>query len=313
MPTLSFGSKADLSVRSLSVSGDITLANGTVILKSTSEVAGDVLFGARALGGNSSDSVGVGIDAYVGATSVSLGHGAVSAGSQSIVIGHEAVLGENDNQSIAIGASASAVGGSASGHVLLGTSTAANGALAGCTVIGSFAVSTGSNSVAVGLRASVEGTGVAVGSDATATNSAVAVGEDATTTVPGVCIGRDADLTGAGGIAVGQNANVSQAGGVALGQSAIVSGAADGIAIGNGASATSGGIAIGNGISVTSGGRWGASLRVDGNFAANGKVPVAQAAKIDDPSGGATQDAEARTAINAIIDVLEDTGLAALI
>ncbi len=38
--------------------------------------------------------------------------------------------------------------------------------------------------------------------------------------------------------------------------------------------------------------------------------PAAQPAKINDPSGGATTDAEARTAINAIIDVLEGAGLA---
>ncbi len=36
-----------------------------------------------------------------------------------------------------------------------------------------------------------------------------------------------------------------------------------------------------------------------------------QAVKINDPSGGATQDAEARTAINAIIDALEAFGISA--
>lgn len=36
-----------------------------------------------------------------------------------------------------------------------------------------------------------------------------------------------------------------------------------------------------------------------------------RASKISDPSGGGTQDAEARTAINAIIDALESHGLAA--
>ena len=36
--------------------------------------------------------------------------------------------------------------------------------------------------------------------------------------------------------------------------------------------------------------------------------PTVQPAKINDPSGGATQDAEARTAINAIIDILEGAG-----
>jgi len=42
-----------------------------------------------------------------------------------------------------------------------------------------------------------------------------------------------------------------------------------------------------------------------------GVTPPSQHAKINDPVGGATQDAEARTAINAIIDVLEGLGAAA--
>ncbi len=36
-----------------------------------------------------------------------------------------------------------------------------------------------------------------------------------------------------------------------------------------------------------------------------------QTAKIDDPAGGGTVDAEARTAINAIIDALENVGITA--
>ena len=41
-----------------------------------------------------------------------------------------------------------------------------------------------------------------------------------------------------------------------------------------------------------------------------GTTPAAQQAHIADPSGGLTQDAEARTAINAILDLLEAYGLA---
>lgn len=40
-------------------------------------------------------------------------------------------------------------------------------------------------------------------------------------------------------------------------------------------------------------------------------TPVDQPATIADPSGGATQDAEARTAINALIDRLQELGLIA--
>lgn len=42
-----------------------------------------------------------------------------------------------------------------------------------------------------------------------------------------------------------------------------------------------------------------------------GVTAVTQAAKIADPSGGATQDAEARTAINDLIDAVEGLGFAA--
>lgn len=42
-----------------------------------------------------------------------------------------------------------------------------------------------------------------------------------------------------------------------------------------------------------------------------GTSPTAQQSKISDPSGGVTTDAEARTAINAIIDALETLGITA--
>lgn len=40
-------------------------------------------------------------------------------------------------------------------------------------------------------------------------------------------------------------------------------------------------------------------------------TPTTQQASISDPSGGATQDANARTAINSILDVLDAYGLTA--
>ncbi len=42
-----------------------------------------------------------------------------------------------------------------------------------------------------------------------------------------------------------------------------------------------------------------------------GVTPVNQPATISDPSGGGTQDSEARTAINALIDRLQELGLIA--
>lgn len=52
-------------------------------------------------------------------------------------------------------------------------------------------------------------------------------------------------------------------------------------------------------------------LLVKGKAGFHGEIPVDQSAKIADPVAGATVDAEARTAINAIIDVLEAHGLSA--
>ena len=55
------------------------------------------------------------------------------------------------------------------------------------------------------------------------------------------------------------------------------------------------------------------NLEVDGTITSGGDaVPAGtQVAKINDPAGGATPDAEARTAINAIIDALEAFGISA--
>jgi len=54
------------------------------------------------------------------------------------------------------------------------------------------------------------------------------------------------------------------------------------------------------------------ALNHDGsNVGFYGVAPVAQSAKINDPTGGATVDAEARTAINTVIDALEGIGVTA--
>ena len=53
------------------------------------------------------------------------------------------------------------------------------------------------------------------------------------------------------------------------------------------------------------------ALRVWGNVGFFGATPVAQHAAIADQSGGATVDAESRTAINAILDALQTTGIIA--
>ncbi len=52
-------------------------------------------------------------------------------------------------------------------------------------------------------------------------------------------------------------------------------------------------------------------LRVWGDVGLFGAAPAAQHAAISDPSGGATVDAEARTAIDAILAALRTTGIIA--
>ena len=49
----------------------------------------------------------------------------------------------------------------------------------------------------------------------------------------------------------------------------------------------------------------------DQKLAFFGDTPVDQPATIADPSGGVTQDAEARTAVNTLIDRLQELGLIA--
>ena len=54
------------------------------------------------------------------------------------------------------------------------------------------------------------------------------------------------------------------------------------------------------------------NLSVTGNLTAGGTIDLGDpVANIADPSGGATQDAEARTAIEAILDALDAVGIMA--
>jgi len=67
--------------------------------------------------------------------------------------------------------------------------------------------------------------------------------------------------------------------------------------------------------SVDDGGTSSEAIRMEGDGGTKiglyAETPVVQATKISDPSGGATVDAEARTAIDAIIDALEGIGVSA--
>lgn len=57
----------------------------------------------------------------------------------------------------------------------------------------------------------------------------------------------------------------------------------------------------------------GAGVRLSGNLGFYGTAPIAQPGGVADPAGGATVDAEARTAVTAVITRLENLGLIATV
>ena len=67
-------------------------------------------------------------------------------------------------------------------------------------------------------------------------------------------------------------------------------------------------------LDTTTGVTAGAAIETTAGIGAFGvTAPVSQPAKIADPTGGVTIDAESRTAINAIIDALEGAGISAAV
>lgn len=71
-------------------------------------------------------------------------------------------------------------------------------------------------------------------------------------------------------------------------------------------------VSVGDDISVTDDATVGGDLTVTGALTAGGTIDLGDPVTvIADPTGGATQDAEARTAINAILDALDAVGIMA--
>lgn len=153
---------------------------------------------------------------------------------------------------------------------------------------------------------------------------AVAVGRDAK--ISNVTSGSSADA-----IAIGYNSEIGNSSfpgagceaAIAIGaDSEIIPGSVDAIAIGSRAIGNHvDAIALGHNATTTGdnratigtiGGAADKELQMGKGFAVFGKTPPAsQPAKIADPSGGLTQDTEARAALAAILDVLEQYGLTA--
>lgn len=169
--------------------------------------------------------------------------------------------------------------------------------------LGKHSSSYGHGSRATGISTSAYGhTSSASGTAATSLGAlANATGNNS------LAAGYSALAYGQQGTAIGRSAQV-QAGkteGVAVGYASVV-GHAYGVSIGARAVTTADNrCTIG-----TIGGSWDKELQIGLGFAAwGGTPPSVQPSKISDPSGGTTIDTEARTAINAIIDVLEGAGL----
>lgn len=71
-------------------------------------------------------------------------------------------------------------------------------------------------------------------------------------------------------------------------------------------------VTVGDDLTVSDDATVAGDLTVTGNLTAGGTIDLGDpVALIADPTGGGTQDAEARTAINAILDALDAVGIMA--
>jgi len=260
--------------------------------------------------GAGSERFGAG-SAAAGAGASAFGPGATASGAGSVVVGNASVdalaangiaIGESASVGllaitggIAIGAGSSSVNNDcvAIGE---GSISGASSSLNKCTATGDKSKATNYLSSAYGQGANASGvssTACGAISSANGSNSA--------------CLGRGSAASGANSVALGYQSGVrvSQTNGIALGALSEVT-HYGGMALGRSAVSTAANrCTIG-----TIGGSYNKELQVGLGFAAWGSTPPpAQPSKISDPSGGTTIDAEARTAINSIIDVLEGAGL----
>ncbi len=249
------------------------------------------------------------------------GDGASAGGTDSTAVGKDAS---------AAGFEATALGKSASGSgnfsTALGKSASASQSFS--TAVGRSALAAANRGTAVGDRAAALGAnGTSVGADSDAGFDSVAVGRNAQAVLGGdsTAVGNSSFVGGAGGVALGDTARAELVDGVALGKLADVN-EAGGIALGRTANVAvthTNAVVIGKESQSTAAqrttlGRVGGTaaqlqeLQVSDGFAAFGATPPAsQPAAIVDASGGATVDAEARTAINALLAVMRTNGLIA--
>ncbi len=241
---------------------------------------------------------------------IALGHGADCQGAYSMALGPDSACdGSADQECIAIGRFATVHDPSGSnnlGAIVIGGQARIGNSTPGTGSPGAIAIGKSSYVEVGSTKAIAFGDGASVGATGTGAISfgfGASVGDAASY---GVAIGRSASVAASATdcVAVGRSASAQANSGVALGFGATVGATHTGaMALGSAASTSAANrvtfasaleVEIGQGLGI-----WGAT------------PPASQPAKVSDPSGGTTVDTESRTAINAIIDILEGAGLAA--
>jgi len=211
-----------------------------------------------------------------GPGSVALGGGAEASGNFTIASGADAIAGVSGNsRCTAYGHTSRAAGGQS---VAIGD--ACNASTTRTTTVGSLSSATGVNGTSYGAQAYSR------------TSNCAAFGSQSDSSAAGATgIGVATKTSGINGVSMGFAAQASHDNSACLGYVS-VSTAANRFTVG------------------TIGGSYDKELQIGLGFAAWGSTPPStRPSKINDPSGGTTIDTEARTAINAIIDVLEGAGL----
>lgn len=254
------------------------------------------ILGTISVSGGAADSEQLGLGATAGVEGVALGASA-NAGTRGTAVGRDAASTGANSVAVGEGALATATAAIAIGRNTFATDgnavaigQAANASALNSTALGQAAIASATRTVAVGDADALSPDTVAVGHLAFASgNAGTALGASSTVGLNSVAVGKGSTATGTGSVAVGESATTAAfASAIAVGKGATAAGANDG--------------------------QWGASgtpvsFRNYGAIGFNGNAPTGKASAIVDASGGATIDAEARTAINAVLAYLRTVGM----
>ena len=226
-----------------------------------------------------------------GANSEAFGAGATSAGAYGTAVGINSQVSSGGGAGVAIGNAAKSLANDA---VVIGNNGETGVNSTAAIAVGSFVDNFAPNAIAIGNNARIRQPSSGFNEGAIAIGRRATIGDTALTDCQkSIAIGFLAEVTGGvtNGMGLGPSTTVNHNDGVAIGRSAVTT-AANRCTIG------------------TIGGAVDKELQIGLGFAAFGATPPgSQPSKINDPSGGTTVDAEARSAIAAIIDALEGCGI----